>query len=463
MFIVLVVFFLLNLLYSIWKFKVMINPATLFGLGFAIAGVMCMYFYDEWIMKTFRTDTFYVFFIGTLLFTGTCALMCPKTSDYISKEHIENVPMKDLYAQRLFILLVIAVAIQAFVCYYKYKVISSTYGGFLAFSELVYTAHMDAREGEDLYPWWFKQVGGAMTNIAPFIYLVSGVFVAKGAMKGRWLLLFIAYLSLTILDSALNGGKGGAIQAVIIMIIAWYIKYIRIKHRFNVRKKVLALIGGMGVAVFLGINIMNYWVGRGDENNTLDVAMYAGAVYCGAELKNMDIYMRSPKSTEVWGQNTFRRFYNMLDDKGLVFGYKDKRYESGALKPFLSVHGYNLGNVYTLFCDLYWDFGWWGLLWMPVMAIILMIFFRKIFTSPKPVAQVSIWEFFYLSMAWHTFMSFFSNRFFEAYCNPLGIIKTLIYFYIIDFILRRWFYLQKEGKRTMVPNQRVQVGKAELA
>ena len=449
MFALLVVFFILNLLYSIWRFKVLVNPATLFGLGFAIAGVMCMYFYSKWQMDRFRTDTFYVFFIGTLLYTLTCVLLKPKTRDYISKEDIEQVPISQIYSPVLFILLLMAVALQAFVCYHMYTTMTREYGSGWLFSDLVSTAHMDAREGEQIYSWWFSQLKGIATNIAPFIYLITGVLLAKGALKGRMLYFSIIYLLLTFVDSALGGGKGGAIQGVIMLIIAWFIKYIRIKHTLSIPKKALATIAGLGVAVFLLINAMNFWLGRMSRmDNTMDAAMYAGAVYCGAELKNMDIFMRHPYHTTYVGQNTFRRFYNMLDKRGLIKGYKDKRFEIGALKPFLKVRGYSLGNVYTIFCDLYWDFRWAGLLLMPVMGAILMLFYRKVFTSRKPVSQVSVWEFFYITMAWHTFMSFFSNRFFEAYCDPMAIIKALIYFYIFDYILRKWVYLQeRRGKR----------------
>lgn len=445
MFKLLVVFFALNLLYSIWRFKILINPASIFGLGFAIAGFMCLYFYDEWLLQSFNTETFNVFVIGTILFTGTCALLRLHKNGYISKENVDNQPIESIYSKRIFTLLGIVVIIQLFVCYYKIKIMTMTYGNSLSFSELVYTAHMDAREGEELYPWWFFQIDSAIVNIAPFLFLILGVVVARNAFKGKWLVFIVAFVLSNFVNSALDGSKGGAIQSVIMLILAITLKYVRIKRRLNIPKKVLAIIASVGIVIFLGINAMNYFLGRGDENNTMDVAMYAGAVYCGAELKNMDLYINHPKKVDVWGENTFRQLYKKLDQFELI-KYKEKKYSSGALKPFVFIHEQFLGNVYTLFCDLYWDFGFWGILWMPVMAIILMLFYNRIFTSSKSLTQVSIWEFFYITMAWHTFMSFFSNRFFEAYCNPFLILKALIYFYLMNYIFQRWIYIPKKEK-----------------
>ena len=452
MFPYLAIFFILILLYSVRRFKVLINPLTIFILGFAIAGVMCLYYYDEWGLVRFRSDTFYYFLIGTLLYTITCVVMRPKEKKYICRQNIENVNIDRLYSRHLFVLMIIFIFIQVFICYYKYKTLTSMYGGNLVFAELTHQFREDTLDGEtvDYLPKWFSRITGIVENVKPFIYLISGVFVAKGELKGKWAILFLFYIALTFVESAIGGVKGNAIQAIITFIIAWFIKYIRIKHKLCIPKTALALIGGAGVAILLGINLMNYWIGRGNENNTMDVAMYSGAVYCGAELKNMDIYMNAPTHSDKWGESTFGKFYKSLGNKGII-NYKAPKTYDGFGYGFLSYGGYNLGNVYTIFCNLYSDFAWFGLILLPLMAAINMFVFKRVFTSKKSVAQVSIWEYFYITMAWHTFMSFFANRFYGAYSDPFSLLKSIILFYVFDYILQKLVYLKasKRDRRTI--------------
>lgn len=444
MFKILVVFFILNLLYSICKFKVLVNPATLFGLGFVIASFMCLYFYDEWVMQSFKTETFNIFIIGTLLFTGTCSLLCQKKGKYICKENIDDIPIEQLYSKRIFILISVVTILQLFVCYYKYSTAKILFGTNATFSELVYMTRLKFRDGDEIYPWWFNQIHNALLGIIPFIYLLFGVVVAKKSLTIKWIIFIIVVIFSTSFGGVLSGAKGGPIQTFFLFFLAIILKYIKINRKLNISSKYYIYVACIGFMIIFGINAMNNLLGRGDRSNTVDAAIYAGAIYCGAEFKNMDLYIKHPKPTDVWGENTFRMLYRKLDQFGII-NYKEKRYESSAIKPFVYIHGLPLGNVYTIFCDLYWDFGFCGILWMPVMAIVLMIFFNKIFTSSKPVAHVSIWEYFYLTMAWHTFMSFFSNRFFEAYCNPIANIRMLIYFYFFDYIFRHWVYLPKNS------------------
>lgn len=439
MFIALAIFFFANFLFTVWKFKVLINPATLFALGFAVAAAMCLGYYDLWNLKTFRQDTFNVFFFGTLLYTVTCALLCPKESELKSHENIDNVPISKLYnINRFQVLMVLAILLQAYVCYFTYKFMVASYYSSWDFMTLAYEAHMDSREGMKIdMPRWVSWPSQLSSNATPFISLVMGVFIAKKQFRGINALLFIVYFFIAGITYALSATKGGFIQAIIIIILAWYIKFTRINPRLSLPLKKLAVIGAAGVIVVATIGFFNTALGRGDErDNTLSNSIYSGAVYCGAELKNLDVYMYHPHHSSKWGEITFRQYYASMEKYGITDYNETKNY----IKDFLSIKGYFLGNVYTIFCDLYWDFGWWGLLWMPVMAFIAMFVYKRIFKSRKPLAQVSIWEYLYITMGWHIFMSFFSNRFFEAYCQPMAVIKTFIWFYLIDFMLRKFVY-----------------------
>ena len=92
--------------------------------------------------------------------------------------------------------------------------------------------------------------------------------------------------------------------------------------------------------------------------------MYYLAFYCGAEIKNLDIFLNSTKTKPaIWGEQTF---VNLVKAIGRFFisGF-DQYY---LINPYQSVNGYYLGNVYTTFKAYIHDFGYIGM----IILIIIM-------------------------------------------------------------------------------------------
>lgn len=190
---------------------------------------------------------------------------------------------------------------------------------------------------------------------------------------------------------------------------------------------ILLAVSFRGLSLLIGRNV--------DERTNIDLL----AEYCGAQIKNFDIYIQeNPQKvkTRVWGENTFFNFYSEL--------YPEKFEKEPDTFQFINNH--SLGNVYTLFKPYHQDFGNLGVFTISFfIAFVSMFFYAKSTYSLKNPAKINAYLIIYSTMAMSIFMGFFSSRFTESICRP-GWFRTVIYILILVWIVNH-FLIKYTHKR----------------
>ena len=156
------------------------------------------------------------------------------------------------------------------------------------------------------------------------------------------------------------------------------------------------------------------------------------SVYIGAEIKNLEIFLRSasiPVPSLVWGSQTF---VNILPWFAKIFNFTLPN--QGLILPFQMVNGEYLGNVYTTYYAFLYDFGLWGLFTLvPVMATISQFFFERIVAIKKP-KRVPYSFLIYSNIVSALVLSFFSNKFFEQIFSRSFVLIIMFWVFLNIFI-----------------------------
>ena len=131
----------------------------------------------------------------------------------------------------------------------------------------------------------------------------------------------------------------------------------------NLKKTVWIKILILFVFFVIGFKSVSTFIGRqtDDTNNTSMLAEY-----CGAEIKNFDIYMHGYDGntrSKRFGEYTFMNYY-----KETIPGFQK---DNG---QFQSIGKFDLGNVYTQYFQFHMDFGMIGVFALSSLLSILSMF-----------------------------------------------------------------------------------------
>ena len=171
-------------------------------------------------------------------------------------------------------------------------------------------------------------------------------------------------------------------------------------------------------------------IGREESENT---AYQVAGVYCGEQIQNLDDYINGNQiiSSTVWGEYSFRDFYDKFENIGFIELKNDAR----DLLIFNSSNGYGLGNVYSAFQNYYVDFGiegtfllcfliGWFMQW-------LYLIIRK--TNDFTSGIISLKTYLYAIIISSMFMSFFSEVFFTKVARVFSF--NFWFYYILIYVL----------------------------
>ena len=176
---------------------------------------------------------------------------------------------------------------------------------------------------------------------------------------------------------------------------------------------------GIIAYVFLwGFQFMGTMIGReySEEDTVADIVIK----YCGAEIQNLDDFIRWKEvKTELWGEITFNSYYQYIDKNTGLLNLKDRTDET---LPFNERAGHSLGNVYTALQSYYIDFGY--------MGVFVLCFFIGIVIESLYLLVMSSHSLDTAYLTWQTFLfakilpSMFMSFFGEAFCNAFVQIGT---------------------------------------
>lgn len=411
---------LINIYWAYKSFKNFISPPFVLGLGMFLASVVATLYYDEWQMNNMLYESAFILSFCPLFFTLCCILLRQKKQQRIIVSSAFDV---SAYKKPI----VVLVAMSVVNCLIKVKLYQSAFGSYLNFSELLNSVRMDAWSGENTFS--YPQIVVWMTAISVyFSYVTSWVLsicLITKDKEDKWLkYLCLAHLVITAFDGLLYGAKGSMLEPIVRFVVIYLSLCYVLKPDFKINTKLWVKMFAAALVFMLSFTALTEFVGRETSQNNSTLL----AVYCGAEIKNFDIYMHRKEEDNKksdFGVMTFSHLYQEITGK-------DKR----GIGEFQTVGNYSLGNVYTQYRDFHKDFGVLGTFIMTFLsAVVVMFVYNRAWRNNN---KINIFLLLYAPMAFWLFMSFFSNTFVNTVFR-IGYLKALFYICLFIFISNTYF------------------------
>lgn len=399
-------------------------PSFLLNAAFFVAVFCgCMYA-NVWDFDDYRTVL--VVTIGLVSFFIFSAV-----TYMLDKQGHKSVPRElipiDVQSYKLWIYLLFQIALYLSTFF---MMLRNTGGGLTinGIANIVGSYYEMNRTGTTVYSSSFVNIG-QIVNFS-FVYYMLYIAIVNIFCKKKNKLLIYVNIIVGIVGSLLTGTK----TAFYMFVVGAFIMTIVLRSKTNGWKKNISIksifkiiiILLFALAAFVGINSMQ---GR----TMTDVAILDTiATYLGSPIKNLELFIKeNHRNSEVFGGQTFASTYSDLYD---LTG--NSIYKITSLYKYRWLNGHGLGNVYTIFMPLYYDFGVFGVF---VVMGFIGIFTQKIYDKMKyrkKNPQVDFYIIFYAYLAFAVMFSFFSNKFFECIFSKAGI-YFVIGIYIFDVFITR--------------------------
>lgn len=426
----LIIIYIINLLWAYKHFKCYIAPPILFGVGFLAMAVTASFYIEEWGLSL-RNDTFFILSFGVLWFTFVCIVVdkCLPKKRQIPQQ-LSSPSFKNINVKRLKKIVLLFVIIGVIACFFKLMYLRRYYGGFGSLSAMIYGLRLDSMDDDVAFnfPLWLR-LSWLLTNsfVNVSIFCLCFQWILK--YKDKYLtFLLIAQISTCAVWGLLSGGRNGLVNIALAFIAIYLIKQIHYYGKIFIsnRIKIIAIITlAFTATAFYSLGTL---LGRESSYD----ATYGFAVYCGAQIKNLDLFMDSPLrsnefgSNKIWGRETFfslnKELSNYLNDEKLYVRKLDL--------PWLSYKGLPLGNVYTTFYPFYYDFGYMGIIILTaLMALISTFIYRNSLNINQSFFNLSLYAVSYACIVHCLLLSFFSNKFYEDFFT-FAFLKILFLVYV---------------------------------
>lgn len=427
---------IINVYIAYKYFKNIVSPPFLLGCGMLLASLMATSYYEEWIMNEVCLKSVGLIGGGCCFFTISCILFSKIFKIYkLSHPAVFN---HKFNTKRIRLFYIFSILIGLLGILLKLYYMKSQFGS-LGLSELIVARRMDQWNGENnlKIPSIVRQMG-SYTSVISFLstWLYSIIIISKDKYLKKIKWLIILHLCITFFDGMLSGSKAPLLELIVIFGVMYFYNYYAKIGKYYINKKMFIRFAIIMILLAVSFRGLSLLIGRNvDERTNIDLL----AEYCGAQIKNFDIYIQeNPQKvkTRIWGENTFFNFYSEL--------YPEKFEKEPDTFQFINNH--SLGNVYTLFKPYHQDFGNLGVFTISFfIAFVSMFFYAKSTYSLKNPAKINAYLIIYSTMAMSIFMGFFSSRFTESICRP-GWFRTVIYILILVWIVNH-FLIKYTHKR----------------
>ena len=287
-----------------------------------------------------------------------------------------------------------------------------------------------------------------------YLYVSINNFLVQKEIDYKTIGITLSYMVLSIC----NGSRTPAVCMVLAGITIFYI-LLKKKNSYKKRLQVKNSLIIKGIIIFVIFIISFPQIARLMGRNITEKTMYYLAIYCGAEIKNLDMFIDELQKTKELGNyikptnnQTFVNFVNWWGPKlGLLkHGYKLDL-------PYKSYGGKSLGNVYTTLYAYIYDYGYFGVIpCIAFMAFACQFVYSKA-KETKTDNKVNVWILAYGYIFNTLCLSFFSNKFYEQVFNK-GFLFGLIFWNLANYFFIKIKITYGEKRRNIMKYDYLIVG-----
>lgn len=407
--------------------KNILEPSIVFTFSFLILSVMASINYNNYDLNI-GTNTFLVLLIGIIEFDCVCLLtkhIIQKKEKKKKNEEIEtDAEAKKIETKKIFKItfLVLATLVNLLYIFFVVKAVDGSFNGFKEISNAISKFDNISKFSDKVVhlPFWISNARVLIIGAGYwFIYVTINNFIIEKKFK----ILDLLIIATTFLATFLTGSRTNSL----FMIIAAFVFYISLSLKYKKFNKNIIKVAIIVASVFILLFIpIARLLGRNIEKNFFEYI----SVYCGAEVKNLDIFLNDEKfvkNNNIWGSQTFSNAVTTIGEKIGFDGYKPYKLDL----PFQNVNGKALGNVYTTFYPYIYDFGYVGaMIIVAIMAIVSQLTYENTKKNKRVSKSLLLYGIMYACL----FLSFFSNKFYENIFT-IEIIKYLVAWYACDWLL----------------------------
>ena len=409
--------------------KQLFSPSVIFAASFTFSAIWATAFAQDWNLKL-EVATYYVICGGVLTF-----ILIAKLTSYIFKStnRQKYIVSDNVYrinnSKKMFLLSVVLLAFLGSMMH----VVTHGLGSFSAnISDI-------NNMGTDL-PMWLSLLRLAalwITNMAA--YMIADTYVLKKKIDR----FYLAIVLIGIITTASIGGRTQAFNTLFLMLCVIYVAYEKnSKKQKTINYRVIVKIALIFTALLYIFPRTLELMGR---TSRVTDPLYYLAFYCGAEIKNLDIFISSGAiggANSLFGEHTFSSLITWI---GPYFGLDP---QISIINNYQFINGLVLGNVYTTFYAYIYDFGYVGMIILvSLMAVISQFAYEKAIRE-RIDGRPQIWMIVYGYISSTLVLSFFSNKFYEQVFYVVfvrGVIVLLIVKFILCKVKFKWLFVHNYG------------------
>lgn len=275
-----------------------------------------------------------------------------------------------------------------------------------------------------------------------WIYILINNKLLKYKNRFNELLLFISIV-LGILNSIILGARGEALQLLTAIIVIYFC----LRRRNNSFKADLKFSQIFKLCLLMIVVLMSFksfgtFLGRDSVITVKASPIDEVAKYLGAEIKNLDIVLnQSMNKPRIFGEQTFSVLWNWLNSSF------DMNISVPNILIFRKVNGISLGNVYTLYYPLIYDFGYLGMIIaIAFVAFVIQLFYENMYLETKMrIINYKIIVYSYIMFL--LFFSFFGEKIFSSLLNFTFYKYLIVWYLMTKFVKNNFFIINIRRKR----------------
>ncbi len=414
------------------------HPAVVFHGMFLIYELVCVLGEEAYAVKLHLGSTV-VLSMG--FFAKTLANLI--SYDRRKKKQLFIEKLREIKIPKLYILALLIMQTVSIVYFYKYLGdLANAYGlKNLTLSESIKLYDTMTKFWRDEYNALSVPIPMAYRITNPICagaeYIVIYIMVNNFLVNKKIDILGVASFGLMCVRIVINGSRSPLLRIFTFVFLLFYMLNLR---SGRIRKgdtkffgKLIMAAAGFIVLMFLSLIVM----GRTERFTGIADNLF---VYLGAPIVNLDNFIEG-YNVKLLGAISKRALFGAQSFKGL-YQYIDKLFKVDAFSDITDIelfvfsdNGREIGNVYTMFYKIIYDFGFLGVLPLTfIMGTFCCETYRKIKCEPKTDRIIDLRLLVYAYLFNDIVMSAFSNRFYETIFDAV-FIKFFIVVWGLDVFL----------------------------